>query len=67
MTPHEMAVKGGVARSAKMTPAERSASARHAVRARWALLKETTELHPPPVRLNGFWIRYKTPNVFMQG
>lgn len=36
MTPTERAQKGAAARAAKLTPAERSASARKAVQTRWA-------------------------------
>lgn len=36
MTTHDRAHKGWKARAAKLTPAARSASARHAVQARWA-------------------------------
>ena len=36
MTPHDRAHKGGMARAAKLTPAERSSIARKAVQARWA-------------------------------
>ena len=36
MTPYDRAKKGGTARAAKLTPAERSAIARHAVQSRWA-------------------------------
>jgi len=42
-------LKGGVARAAKLTPEQRSTSARKAVRARWAKAGKlvNTEDHPP--------------------
>jgi len=51
-------LKGGAARAAKLTPEQRSASARNAVRARWAkagklgaaTLPETKSTPPHPVR-----------------
>ena len=36
MTPAEMGRKGGLSRSARMTPEERSEAARKASKARWA-------------------------------
>ena len=43
MTTHDRAHKGGKARATKLTPAERSASARHAVQARWAQYRQRQE------------------------
>jgi hypothetical protein len=44
MTVTEMALLGGIARTAKLTPAQRSESARRAVKARWKKFHERKRL-----------------------